>query len=240
MARQDANDAFALTSFLYGGNAAYIEELHARYEADPASVDAEWRDFFESLKDDPAERRQRARAARRGSGRTGRVSGNGELVAALDGNWAEAEKAIGDKIKGKAQSARRRIVGGRRAAGDARFDPRADDDPRLPHARPSPRQSRSARPRAGEERGRARSALLRLHRGRSRPPDLHRQRARPRIRDDARDPRHPAAHLLPDARRRVHAHLRSRSRRPGSRSASRARTRRSPSPARARGRSSTS
>ena len=36
-------------------------------------------------------------------------------------------------------------------------------------------------------------------------------------------------HLLPDARRRVHAHLRSRSRRPGSRSASKARTRRSPS-----------
>ena len=30
MARQDqANDAFSLTSFLYGGNAAYIEELYA-------------------------------------------------------------------------------------------------------------------------------------------------------------------------------------------------------------------
>ena len=28
MSRQDANAAFALTSFLYGGNAAYIEEVH--------------------------------------------------------------------------------------------------------------------------------------------------------------------------------------------------------------------
>ena len=35
MSRQDANAAFALTSFLYGGNAAYIEDLYARYENDP-------------------------------------------------------------------------------------------------------------------------------------------------------------------------------------------------------------
>ena len=35
MSRQDANAAFARTSFLYGGNAAYIEDLYARYEADP-------------------------------------------------------------------------------------------------------------------------------------------------------------------------------------------------------------
>ena len=35
MSRQDANAAFALTSFLYGSNAPYIEALYARYEADP-------------------------------------------------------------------------------------------------------------------------------------------------------------------------------------------------------------
>ena len=29
---------------------------------------------------------------------------NGDLVAALDGHWAETEKAIGDKIKAKAQA----------------------------------------------------------------------------------------------------------------------------------------
>ena len=51
MSRQDANAAFALTSFLYGGNAPYIEDLYARYETDPASVDAEWQSFFRSLKD---------------------------------------------------------------------------------------------------------------------------------------------------------------------------------------------
>ena len=55
MSRQDANAAFALTSFLYGANAPYIEDLYARYEIDPKSVDAEWQAFFQSLKDDPRE-----------------------------------------------------------------------------------------------------------------------------------------------------------------------------------------
>ena len=36
MARQDqANDQFSLTSFLYGGNADYIEQLHAAWQDDP-------------------------------------------------------------------------------------------------------------------------------------------------------------------------------------------------------------
>ena len=39
MSRQDANAAFALSSFLQGTNAAYIDDLYARYEQDPASVD---------------------------------------------------------------------------------------------------------------------------------------------------------------------------------------------------------
>ena len=42
MARQDANEAFLQTAFLYGANAAYIEDLYARYQKDPTSVDAEW------------------------------------------------------------------------------------------------------------------------------------------------------------------------------------------------------
>ena len=63
MSRQDANAAFALTSFLYGGNAAYIEDLYARFETDPASVDAEWQGFFQSLKDDPASVKKNARGA---------------------------------------------------------------------------------------------------------------------------------------------------------------------------------
>src|SRR6516225_1679778 len=71
MSRQDANAAFALTSFLYGANAPYIEDLYERYETDPKSVAAEWQSFFQNLKDDPRE---------------------------------IAEKALGDKVKAKAQA----------------------------------------------------------------------------------------------------------------------------------------
>ena len=55
MSRQDANAAFALSSFLQGTNAAYIDDIYARYEKDPASVDGEWQEFFKSLKDSPAD-----------------------------------------------------------------------------------------------------------------------------------------------------------------------------------------
>ncbi|MET0278826.1 MAG: 2-oxoglutarate dehydrogenase E1 component, partial [Pseudorhodoplanes sp.] len=100
----DANAAIALTSFLYGGNAAYIEDLYARYENDPASVDAQWQSFFQSLKDDPSSVQKSAKGASWKKPGWPQV-GNGELVAALDGNWAETEKVLGDKIKGKAQKA---------------------------------------------------------------------------------------------------------------------------------------
>jgi 2-oxoglutarate dehydrogenase E1 component len=37
------------TSFLFGANAPFIEELYARYLSDPDAVDAEWRTFFAAL-----------------------------------------------------------------------------------------------------------------------------------------------------------------------------------------------
>ena len=55
MARQDANEQFLATSFLDGANAAYIEQLYARYEADPASVGEEWQAFFKALEDQPSD-----------------------------------------------------------------------------------------------------------------------------------------------------------------------------------------
>ncbi|CAN5363249.1 2-oxoglutarate dehydrogenase E1 component [soil metagenome] len=48
------NQVFAETSFLYGANAAFIEDLHEKWAADPASVSAEWRSFFDQLKDSAA------------------------------------------------------------------------------------------------------------------------------------------------------------------------------------------
>jgi 2-oxoglutarate dehydrogenase E1 component len=103
MSRQDANLAFARTSFLNGTNAAYIEDLYARYEANPASVDAEWQAFFKGLKDETADVERSARGAS-WKQPNWPLRADGDLVAALDGNWAETEKAIGDKIKAKAQA----------------------------------------------------------------------------------------------------------------------------------------
>jgi len=103
MSRQDANATFARTSFLYGGNAAYIEDLYARYQNNPGSVDAEWQAFFQALKDDPG---AVAKSAQGASWRKPNwpVRAGGDLVAALDGQWAEVEKGLGDKIKSKAQT----------------------------------------------------------------------------------------------------------------------------------------
>src|SRR5947209_1204974 len=102
MSRQDANAAFARSSFLYGGNAAYIEDLYSRYESDPNSVDAEWREFFASLKDQPSEVTKSARGA---SWKKPPLVERNELLSALDGQWAEPEKSIGDKVRAKAQGA---------------------------------------------------------------------------------------------------------------------------------------
>jgi 2-oxoglutarate dehydrogenase E1 component len=103
MSRQDANAALANTSFLYGGNAAYIEDLYAKYENDPGAVDAAWQVFFQSLKDEAADV---AKAARGASWKKPNwpPRPDGDLVAALDGQWAETEKKIGEKISAKAQA----------------------------------------------------------------------------------------------------------------------------------------
>jgi 2-oxoglutarate dehydrogenase E1 component len=102
MSRQDANAAFARTSFLYGGNAAYIEDLYAKYEADPASVDAEWRTFFEALKDEGANVTKAAQGAS-WKRLNWPLRPSGDLVSGLDGDWAGTEKTIGEKISAKLQ-----------------------------------------------------------------------------------------------------------------------------------------
>jgi 2-oxoglutarate dehydrogenase E1 component len=103
MSRQDATSAFARTSFLYGSNAAYIEDLYARYEKNPGSVDAEWQVFFQSLKDEAADVAKASRGAF-WKKPNWPPRPNGDLVAALDGQWAETEKKIGEKISAQAQA----------------------------------------------------------------------------------------------------------------------------------------
>ncbi|GLH76852.1 2-oxoglutarate dehydrogenase subunit E1 [Bradyrhizobium sp. SSBR45G] len=103
MSRQDANAAFALSSFLQGTNATYIDEIYARYEKDPASVDPEWQEFFKSLKDAPADVQKNA-SGPSWARSNWPVSPRDELTSALDGNWAVVEKKVGEKIAQKAQT----------------------------------------------------------------------------------------------------------------------------------------
>ncbi len=102
MSRAEQNDVFLSTSFLYGANAAWIEDLYARYEQDPNSVDAEWQTFFGALKDDPAQVAENARGASWKKANWPRHA-SGDLVSAMDGQWAEVEKVITDKVKAKAE-----------------------------------------------------------------------------------------------------------------------------------------
>jgi 2-oxoglutarate dehydrogenase E1 component len=81
------NQVFAETSFLYGSNAAFIEELHDRWAADPSSVSAEWRGFFDQLRD--SAQTVRAASAAAPWGRTA-VSEPDEASAVFDGRWPAA------------------------------------------------------------------------------------------------------------------------------------------------------
>jgi len=104
MSRQDANAAFALSSFLQGTNASYIDDIYARYEQDPASVDGEWQEFFKSLKDAPSDVRKNAEGPSWARDNWP-LAPRDELTSALDGNWPGViEKVVGAKLVAKAQA----------------------------------------------------------------------------------------------------------------------------------------
>ncbi len=103
MSRQELNQSLLQTSFLYGANAAYIEELQARYEKDPSSVDAVWAEFFAALKDDPATVALNAQGPSWEKANWPLTPRN-DMISALDGNWGDVEKAVGDKLKAKGQA----------------------------------------------------------------------------------------------------------------------------------------
>jgi 2-oxoglutarate dehydrogenase E1 component len=104
MSRQDLNAALARSSFLYGGNAGYIDDLYARFERDPGSVDAAWQEFFRALKDEAADVQRAAHGP--SWQRPDRLAASrGELLAGLSGDWEEVDKALGDKVTARAQAA---------------------------------------------------------------------------------------------------------------------------------------
>ncbi len=80
------------TAFLYGGNGAFIEDLYARYLADPAAVDPSWRSYFDELGPETRslfERSQEALRPGRGERRReSALAAPGAEVVDLDGERA--------------------------------------------------------------------------------------------------------------------------------------------------------
>lgn len=103
MSREAANEAFAKTSFLYGGNATFIEQLYAQYQRDPGSVDQGWQQFFLSLHDEKAQVVKSAEGAS-WQRQDWPIVENGEFVSALDGDWPEVESALKEKIERRSES----------------------------------------------------------------------------------------------------------------------------------------
>ena len=101
MTRQDFNQALLQTSFLYGGNGAFIEDMQARYERDPDSVEPGWREFFASLGDDPVSVEKFAAGASWERPNWPQAPRD-DLISALDGDWPATEKVIAGKLRAKA------------------------------------------------------------------------------------------------------------------------------------------
>ncbi|KIN63665.1 Alpha-ketoglutarate decarboxylase [Sulfitobacter noctilucicola] len=103
MTEQPANDHFHASSFMEGDNAEYLEQLYARYAADPSSVDEAWHVFFKAMGDE--RKAVEAEAAGPSWARPDwPPAPAGETMGALTGVWPDPveAKAAGDKIKAKA------------------------------------------------------------------------------------------------------------------------------------------
>ena len=78
------NQVFAETSFLYGSNASFIEDLHEKWAADPASVSGEWRAFFDQLRDNAESVKASGAAGSWGRSVTTEPT---EATGVFDGRW---------------------------------------------------------------------------------------------------------------------------------------------------------
>jgi 2-oxoglutarate dehydrogenase E1 component len=90
------NEVLAETSFLYGGNAAFVEDLYAKWAADPSSVEPSWQAFFAQLSD-------RADEVKRAVGKPAWTKPSApqarpDWLSAIDGLWPAVEAKVGKAI----------------------------------------------------------------------------------------------------------------------------------------------
>ena len=97
------NQVLAETSFLYGANAPFVEDLYARWAQDPKSVDPSWQAFFATLRD----RREEAVHGGDDPAWTPKLppAPRPDWISALDGMWPAVEAKLGKVIAEKAPAA---------------------------------------------------------------------------------------------------------------------------------------
>ena len=169
--------------FLYGGNGSFIEELYARYLADPASVDAELARLFRRARArEPGAVRAGPRRAGAPPARAAAGAGEPQRAGAPASTTRPPRRCIRDHLRVimliRAYRVRGHLI--------AKLDPLG-----LTAQRPPPR---------------ARLQELRLHRRRPRSRVLPRLRAGPGEGHPAPDHGGPAQDLQRHGRHRVHAH----------------------------------
>ena len=102
MTEHPSNSQFHAESFLQGHNAAYMEQLYARFAQDPNAVDTAWQDFFKAM-DDPHGEIVSEASGPSWSRSDWPPQPTDELTAALDGQWGDDPSAnAGKKIEAKA------------------------------------------------------------------------------------------------------------------------------------------
>jgi 2-oxoglutarate dehydrogenase E1 component len=105
MTEQSPNAAFRASAFMDGANADYVDQLQARYAADPNAVDAQWAEFFRALGDSEIDAKRAAEGPSWARADWPPQPAD-DLTAALTGEWPAAPvkegKAAGQKIAAKA------------------------------------------------------------------------------------------------------------------------------------------
>jgi 2-oxoglutarate dehydrogenase E1 component len=90
------NQVLTETSFLYGANAAFVEDLYARWAENPGSVEASWGAFFATLSDQ-ADQVKRAAQDPTWTPRQA-PSVRPEWLSAIDGQWPTVAPAVEAKM----------------------------------------------------------------------------------------------------------------------------------------------
>ena len=101
MAKDDPSSAATNNdeTYLSGANARYIEALHRQYLNNPNSVSPQWRAYF------AAEAGAETDAGPSWGRKDWPPQPNGELTAALDGDWGALEKTLNKKIEKRSPAA---------------------------------------------------------------------------------------------------------------------------------------